>query len=294
MATFKEVLRRLYHDLVVRRSVVRVIPATEVTLKNPPIFLVGPYRSGTTLLRYILDSHSHIACPPESDFLTALSALVNVPAYRHSLKTMGYDREHVLLKLRELAVYFFGNYAASLGKERWADKTPGYIDCLDFILSLFPEAQFVMIYRHGFDQAHSFTRGGTFMRDALQGYVREDEDLRIGAVRYWREKVERMMAFESIHPDKCFRICYEDLCNDPEEKLQALFGFLNEPWEPDVLEFYKFPHDKGNEDGRVMATRGFVVSKGHYGEWSSQLMEICAAIALPALQKLGYQIEGAD
>ncbi len=291
MATVKEALRRVYHDLVVRRSTVRVVPAAGGTQPlQPPIFVIGVYRSGTTLVRYVLDSHSHICCPPESDFVAALSLLQVNRRYRLGLEHMGFDEEHVLRKSREFCQYFFGIYATSLGKPRWADKSPSYVDYVGFLFRLFPEARFVMLYRHGLDQAHSYTRGGTLERDTLEGYRHAGEDLRIGAVRYWREKVKNMLLFEEEHAASCFHIRYEDLCAAPEERLRALFAFLDEPWEPQVLEFYRFPHDVGAEDGRAAATRGFSLSAGHYRQWPPGLVEQCVELAEPALTELGYEV----
>ena len=76
MASLKEALRRMYHELVHRRSRVRIsTPADTSGQGPPPIFVLGVYGSGTTLLRYVLDSHSRICCPPESDFLSPLARL---------------------------------------------------------------------------------------------------------------------------------------------------------------------------------------------------------------------------
>lgn len=256
-----------------------------------PIFIIGVFRSGTTLLRYIIDSHSQICCPPETDFLGPLTRLID-PQERssNSLNDMGFDREHVQSRVRDMALYFFQNYATSHNKPRWADKTPAYVDCIDEIAEVFPEAQFVMIYRHGFDQAESFTRKGTFTRDVFSGYVKEDEDVRIGATKYWADMTQNMLHFEAANPDKCFRMRYEDLCEQSEQLLRPMFQFLDEPWEEQVLEYYKFNHDKGAEDGRAAATRGFQISKDNYLEWSDELTKACTEVAKPVLDQLKYSI----
>lgn len=292
MASLTEIARRVYHDIVVRRSTVRIQPAFDnLALGEPPIFLIGVYRSGTTLLRYVLDSHSRICCPPESDFLGGFSSLVHYPQYKLGFERMGYNEEHVVSKLRELALYFYGNYANSHNKPRWADKSPGYVDYLDFLFKLFPESQFIMIYRNGLDQAHSYTRGGTFMRSPLKAYVANNEDdIRIAAVRYWESQVNKMIAFEEKYPDRCFRIRYEDMCAQPENELRPLFHFLGESWEPQVLRYYEYPHDKGSEDGRVAATTGFSISKDHYQSWPQDLLDRCSHIASRTLQALDYHV----
>ncbi len=291
MVTWQEVLRRLYHDLILRRSRVRVTPAVETELTRPPIFITGVYRSGTTLLRYILDSHSQICCPPETDFMVPLSTLVEDEGYRTRLDQMGFDQAHTVQKLRGLVDYFFGNYARNQGKERWADKTPEYVGYLDFINALFPEAQYLMLYRHGLDQAHSFTRGGSFMRPQFATYCEPGEDLRIGATRYWLAQVEKMLDFHLAYPEKCLQIKYEALCSSPDSELKSLFAFVDEPWEPQVLTYYEFPHDMGAEDGRVMATRGIQPATSYYKNWPVELRDQCLEIAAPMLEKLGYASE---
>jgi protein-tyrosine sulfotransferase len=288
MASLREALRRAYHELVHRRSRVRVVAARPVDLDEPPIFLVGTYGSGTTLLRYVVDSHPRLCCPPESGFLVQLAALAADERARAGLAGMGFDDDHVVAKLRELAVYFFGNYAASVDKPRWADKTPAYVDHLDFLLRLFPEALFVLVVRHGLDQAHSFTRGGTFSRPELAADCSAGEDPRLASVRYWRRQVEKMLDFESRRPDRCFRLRYEDLCADPEATLRPLFELLGEDWDPRVLEFHRQPHDRGFEHGRVIATRGFSASSGHFHDWGGDLAERCLDVARPLLDRLGY------
>lgn len=281
-------MRRVYHELVKRRSAVKIQPAQVQEMTHPPVFLTGVYRSGTTLLRYVVESHSRICCPPETNFIQFLRPLVEHDLCKAGFEPMGFDEDHVIQRMREFVVYFFQNYASAKGKPRWADKTPDYVDHLDLILRMFPEARFVVIYRHGLDQAHSYTRGGTFPRDTIAPYVQAGEDLRIGATRYWAEKTQKIIDFARAHPGICHTLRYEDLCDEPEPKVRAIFEFLGEPWEERVMSFYEQDHDKGNEDGRAGATRGFSVSKGHYEGWPAELKAACEPIAAPVLRALGY------
>lgn len=289
MASLKEALRRIYHELVIGRSKVRITTAQAVQLDEPPIFILGPYGSGTTLLRYVIDSHSRICCPPESDFIEALAALHGESRYRQGLQALGFDEDGILLHVRQLCIQFFGNYARSWNKPRWADKTPAYVDQADFLARLFPEAQFLLIHRHGLDQAHSFTRGGTLERPQLEPYRRPEEDLRLSCCRYWQDKTQHLLAFEERHADRCFRLRYEDLCRRPEPSLQPLFEFLGEAWESDVLRFYAARHDKGHEHGRVVATRGFTLSAENYRQWPEEIRDRGFEIAEAGLRALSYE-----
>lgn len=294
MANLAALSRRIYTDLVRRRSRVRVVPATEPGYAHRPIFVIGQFRSGTTLLRYLLDSHSRLACPPESDFIAVLRPVVEDPRSAIGLESLGFDEEHVRLRLRAFSSYFFESYAVSRDKPRWADKSPLYVDHVGFLHWLYPEAQFVMLHRFPLDQIHSHTRGGTFAHEPLQPYVREGEDLRIAGARYWAEKTLRLLEFEEAQPAETIRIRYEDLCDRPEEVLRSLFLFLDEPWEPGILQLGDFDHDHGREAGTVAASSAISWSGGHYRDWPHEIVETCSTLTKESAGQLGYVVPPLD
>jgi protein-tyrosine sulfotransferase len=274
-----QLIRLVYVDLVRRRATVRITQSESISSSSErPIFIVGPYRSGTTLLRYVIDSHSRIACPPESDFLAGLNTLVGPTRASRGLESMGYDEQHVLSKVNEFAEYFFGNYARSRGKPRWADKSPTYVEHLYFIRKVFPNAQFVFIHRNPLDQIHSHTKGGSHSNAFIEAHrLAPDEDVRLPAARYWVASTRMITAFAS-QDYSSYEITYEDLCNSPHTILANLFDFLEEPWEDSVLDFHKVQHDLGMEAARTRSTQGFVVSSGNYSAWPESIRSECTAI----------------
>src|SRR5262245_6661680 len=202
-----------------------------------PIFVIGVHRSGTTLVRLILDSHSRIACPPESFFLLPESRLLADPKALEGLQAMGFNREHVVARAREHAAYFFEMYAASHKKPRWADKTPSYVDCLDFIETLFgPDCQYVFIYRNGLDSACSIARIPD-IAEAEPHIAACGGDRFAGAARYWATQCGVMRSFAARHRGRALELFYEKLVADPEAEAQRLFEFLGESYEPEVLRF---------------------------------------------------------
>lgn len=292
MATFKEALRRVYSDLVWRRAKVRITPAVEPTLAADPIFVIGMYRSGTTLLRYVLDSHSNLACPPESAFISQLDEMYNDERSIEGFTSLGFDQEHVLLRQRTFAAYFFEAYAKSHGKARWVDKSPIYVEHIDFIKKLFPTGRFLVLYRHPLDQVDSAVKRGTISAKELAPFVEagKDEDARIVHARYWANKAEEIGAFMAVEDYPCHPFLYEEMCAEPVRVLKEVFQFIDEPWEDSVLDFNKKEHDKGNEDGRVSATQEFSVSKDNYKDWPEELQQQCWGIVEAAASPLGYKL----
>lgn len=289
--SFRDTIRRMYHELVSRRSTVRISYSTNIDkLEEAPIFIIGVFRSGTTLLRYMIDSHSRICCPAESDFIIPLFSLVNDKYSIRGLNDMGFDEKHVKQKIRELCIYFFGNYAKAKKKPRWADKSPAYVDYLDFIEQLFPEAQYIIINRHPLDLVHSMTKGGKYLFDRIQNFDDGEVDLRIAGTRYWCEKTRKINEFIGKHPHKCQLIKYEELCNCPETIMKEVLEFIGEKWESEIVEFYKFEHDKGKEDGRIISTKGISVSKNNYKSWPVNIIDACAEEAKELMSDLGYEL----
>jgi hypothetical protein len=274
----------------------REIVAPESRAKGErPIFVIGVHRSGTTLVRLILDSHSRIACPPESFFLLPESRLLADAKALEGLLAMGFSREHVAARLREHVAYFFEMYAASHGKPRWADKTPSYVECLDFIETLFgPSCQYVFVYRNGLDSACSIA--------AIPDIAEADPhvaacggDRFAGAARYWATQCGVMREFAARHPGRVIEVFYEALVGEPERETRRLFEFLGETFEPAVLAFHEKPHDRwaGLQDIKAVASKGF---QPNVGAWRAQPPERVRAMLEQAgerLRELGYDDAGA-
>ena len=199
-----------------------------------PIFVTGSARSGTTLLRVILSSHSHIYVPPESDFIPRLflgrgdARLTRQEAERDLRVILGYKRffrewraepidpvafVDTLTERTPAALLdaLYGSYAAQYGACRWGDKSPIYTNYIPLLAQLFPQAQFVHLIRDGRDAALS----------ALDAYRdRFYVDIYFAA-RSWRARVERARRTgAALGPSRYMELRYEHLTADPESALR--------------------------------------------------------------------------
>ncbi|MBA2763633.1 MAG: sulfotransferase [Thermoleophilaceae bacterium] len=201
-------------------------------------FIVGSGRSGTTLLRALLDAHPQLAVPPESYFVVTLARKAETYS-----KPDGFDRQafvedviahprftrwglpseaaRAALEAAAPADYpaavraLYGAYAAAQGKSRYADKTPKYVKDIPRLSSLFPEARFVHIIRDGRDVALSF-------KDLTWG-----PNGPIEAALRWRGWVELgRAAGRDLGEGRYLEVSYEDLAADPEPVLRRICDFL--------------------------------------------------------------------
>ena len=276
------------------RVVVKKVAGGSGQLPLKPGFIIGVYRSGTTLLRYVLDSHPHIAVPPESNFLLGLAETWRSEWYRKGLQGVGVDDEGLRQRMRDFAGGVFDDYARAKEKRRWFDKTPSYIDALDFIDDTFgQECRYIMLYRHGLDVANSMTNmQGNDVQNGPGRKFAEDypDSARLANARYWVEQCEKMLAFEAAHPNQCFRILYEQYSTEPEHYLPPMFEFLGEAWDSDVLNFSDKQHDFGLQDSKILENKGFVPNVNAYKSWPEEDIARARDIVGPTMEKLGYEI----
>jgi protein-tyrosine sulfotransferase len=251
------------------------------------IFLIGCQRSGTSLLRRIVDSHPRIACPPETAFIGPLASVLHDDRARKGFDAMGYDAEAVSTALAAFIASFYAAYARGQGKPRWADKTPHHVDLLADLWTLFgPGARFVLIVRDGRDVAYSLSER---FYPAIQASVREaGGDVPTGAARFWVAQTEKMLAFEARHPDACHRLRYEDLTAAPAEVLEPMFAFLGEPWDPTVIDYAALPHHAGVEDPDVARRTAIEPNAGKHRAWPADVRRAVEAICSPLMDRLGY------
>ena len=223
-------------------------------MKTAPFFLIGAQRSGTTLLRLILNAHSQIAIPEEGTFLIpllkkryihhklsgrALSALTRYLSLNPQLKLWGCDyREYFsqldqkeCLSIRELIENLYSIYAQQHGKSIWGDKTPPFFRKVNIFLALYPEARFIHIVRDGRDVFDSWRK-----IDDTKGNVAT-------IALDWCYKLSRIeKSFSRIPADNKLTIRYEDLLGRTEESVRSVCRLLGVPFETGMLEFYRTSH----------------------------------------------------
>ena len=216
-------------------------------MKNEsPIFVVGCPRSGTTLLRKVLNSHSNIACPPESKFIVQLVNLLEIDQARNGLQSMGYEVPEIQKRLRSFIDSFFQDYCKKQGKKRWADKTPHHVFHLETIDNIYEQqALWVVITRNGLDVANSLQN---FDWGILKPFLEEGTHKAISAIRLWCSINKKLLDFQKIIAKRIYFIKYEDLTTNPEKALQRLFDFLEEPYQEQIINYGNFDHGNGYGD----------------------------------------------
>lgn len=212
--------------------------------------IIGSPRSGTTLLRLMLDSHPELAVPPETGFLKLglkisgtgdklrerfFRAIVNYPKDAPSWPDFEIPQEEFRAALARIAPFtvsegfraFYRMYAARFGKPRWGDKTPHYCFELDTIRRLLPEARFVHVIRDGRDVALSlremwFSPGRAVEAQAL----------------HWLECVRTARRAGLGHPDYV-EVRYEDLVLDPRQTLTRVCAHVGLPFDDHMMSYYR-------------------------------------------------------
>lgn len=277
-----------------------------------PFFIVGCVRSGTTLLRRVLEASPVLHIPPETYALGSiikvfrqnrgirwhnlvdlvLARLAFHPEFHTFEMSLG-RAERILLETprdrRSLACIlnaFYVGHAREMGKEceRWGDKTPFNVFHLERIRSVFPDAQFVHLVRNGVDVVASCLRAGVY----------EDVDR---AAKRWVTSVRLGRRFVRRHPSQCLTVRYEDLVGDPDPVVSQIFKFLDVRFDADMLGDRLHVNSMGDVPKYDYHSRirepidAKSVGKG-YRDLSPELIEQVERLIGPELVRLGYRGSG--
>jgi len=205
--------------------------------------VIGVARSGTTLLRLMLDAHPELAIPPETHFIPkvikafehgddpAADAFEVITAHRR-WADFGLEAEelrarfdrHRRLTAGDALREFYGLYASKHGKARWGDKSTNYVRKMKAIRRTLPEARFVHLIRDGRDVALSLLDvhfGPTTIEDAAEK---------------WSSEIRRARR-QGSRGDDYLEVRYEDLIADPEPVLRRICQGTELPWDATMLDY---------------------------------------------------------
>lgn len=266
-------------------------------------FVLCYSRSGSSLLRTLLNNHPDLACPPETDIAHALASLGHMWAVTESIEPRGHDTplpaaartalaEAVAAPLREFAI--------RRAKVRWCEKSPSNAEHAGMLMDYFPAARFICLHRHPMDVVTSALEACQwgFRGYGIEPYIRDSPgNFPVAVLTYWLDKTMAIAHFEAAHPDKCFRIYYESLIQSPEITLRALCAFLDLRWDPKILTpNFSLPEDLGPGDHKLPHTSE--IEGSHIGKGSRVPIHYVPPTLLAAinqqLSRLGYPTMGAD
>ncbi len=240
----------------------------------PAPFVVGAPRSGTTMLRLMLDAHPDLAIPPETYFINhshkvwraarrrpgqdPVEAFIESVTGHKRWPDFHLDPDAFAARVREREPKqlgdgircFYEMYAEKIGKLRWGDKTPFYVIKMNVIARHLPEARFIHLIRDGRAVALSI-KDLWFGPDTIEG-----------CAEFWVKRIDdaRRKAEDLPH---YLEVIYEDLVRDPEPNLRRIAEFIEVPFDERMVRFYEnvderialeTPPEEVAKDGRVVST----------------------------------------
>lgn len=242
-----------------------------MSLTHGPLFIVGLPRSGTKILRELLNQHPRLRINEvETEFLPWLDEVVQAAGdlsdrarfgmlaeaasrlpyfcYRaQSRSPVDVDRWHRACRAFDTAAIFEALMRVELGLTDdpgivWGDKSPSYIDDIPLIGRLFPNARVVHIVRDARDQALSSHRvwGKNIAR----------------AAQRWADDVARARRDGQALGSRYIEVRYEDLLRDPADTMRGLCRFLDLPFDPSVTRPGKAVENLGAATGATTVLSG--------------------------------------
>lgn len=258
---------------------------------TPLIFIGGFPRSGTTLMRAMLDAHNAVRCGEETRVIPRLLAM-RATWSRSARERVRLDEAGVTDQVLDSAVRAFllevivGHGEPAL---RLCNKDPFALKSLSYLASIFPKAKFVLMLRDGRATVHSMiSRKVTISGFDLTSYR--------DCLTKWSRAVEGMYGQCQGAPEgSCLPVRYEQLVLHPEEEMRKLLHFLGLPWDPAVLHHEKLIGKAGGvslskverSTDQVMNPVNTEALSKWVGHIPSDVMREMADIA-PMLARLGY------
>ena len=273
-----------------------------------PIFIVSSPRSGSTLLRLILDAHPRLAVPPPAwlfhyiyPYLYSygdlkiednLRALVGDALETPTIKEwpLQPNVDEVVAEMNEPNFSeLFGSlhrlYGRPLGKARWGEKSPRDSFYMAEIKSLYPDAQFIHILRDGRDVAIDLSESILWPNTLYSGAM------------MWKDFVLAIEDFaKELDVNSYLAVRYDELCANSEAVLRQICEFLGEEFREEMLAHYETQSTKDwgqapvhSKTTRPINTDFVDMYKTRIGNRDRRVLE---GVIGDTLKKFDYPVEG--
>jgi hypothetical protein len=230
-------------------------------------FVVGLTRSGTTLLRMMLDAHRELTIPPETHFVPDLikaardgdaDAMLAALTDNRTWGDFGIEPDEMRSRLELVDTgdaaaavrAFFTTYAAKQGKPRWGDKTPAYMLSVQRIGRTLPESRFIHLIRDGRDVALS----------QKSRALNEQPPPAEQAARWVKRITKSREQAQALKGARYVEARYEDLVREPEITLRRICEFIELDWDAGMLTY----HERAAE--RLTEMAGGLRAEGTHAE----------------------------
>jgi hypothetical protein len=272
-------------------------------LREPnPVFVLCMGRSGSTLLRLILDTHPDVACPPEtmmpalcSQLAVVWSLIEGAPLSLQRGDAPPAIPDAAIAGIRDTMDRMTAPYLNRRGKRLFCEKSLGTARYAELLLRIYPGARFICLFRHPMDVIASGLEACPW---GLTGYgfdpyiAGSPGNAVMALARYWHDGASEIAAVEEKYPERCHRVRYEDMVQDPERVAAGIFAFIGAAAAPGIAkEVFARDHERfGPADHKIWHTSAIStdsVGRGDsvpVGMIAPQLLEPVNAL----LEKLGY------
>ena len=202
-----------------------------------PVFVFAPMRSGSTLLRVLMNSHPQI-CAPHEMHLRTLRVDVTKPFTNEAMEHLGLQREELEHLLWDRVLHYV---LVRSRKQLIVDKTPANVLHWSRIDRAWPDARYIFVLRHP----------GAVFTSLVDRRRNPDRDAICAELLTY---VEHIDAARQSLPGLVVR--YEDLTNQPVETTKRVCEHLGVAWDARMIDYGR--HDHGP-------------FKPYLGDWSKKI-----------------------
>jgi len=255
-------------------------------------FMLGVDRSGTSLVRRILDSHSMIACPAEAKFIFQLIKVIQTEQSYRGLTSMGLERRDILKRLADFIDSIMDEYAAKNNKKIWVEKTTHnlfYADLLDEIFE--QDVSYIGLIRHGLDVAFSLEDVKHSPFTVIERFKEEGDDRATMAMRFWKAQNRKLLNLKEKFGPRLKIFKYEDLTANPKQEFRKMFDNIGVDFEESVVDDYnKVYHTKGYEDPKAVESEKIIRNSNNFRSWEKPKQERLFELAKEELLSFDYTL----